>query len=212
MCSGVFDGSGAGWSVSNREGNMSWNAGESYENEVFDQLTFDSDVEDVVFHGCVFRGCSFQSRGFVDCIFYDCEFVQCNLSLVSFVRPVLTGVRFVDTKMVGLDWSHVLGFPSVSVEGCIMRDNIFMNMNISKQSFISCDLSGSTFSNTKLKNAVFEDCDLTQCQFHQTDLSFADFSTSRNYYINAESNRLKKTIFTLPEAASLLANLDIVLK
>ncbi len=179
---------------------------------IFDQLASDQDLEEVSFQQCVFKNCSFQSCRFVDCSFDACEFVQCNLSLAEFIRPILADVRFVNTKMVGLDWSHILGFPTASVEGCIMRDNVFMNMNLSKQRFVSCDLTGATFSNTKLVHAVFDDCDLSQCQFHQTDLCFANFATSRNYFIKAESNRLEKTVFSLPEAVSLLANFDIVLE
>ncbi len=62
------------------------------------------------------------------------------------------------------------------------------------------------------REVKFEDCDFVGCQFHQTDLSSADFTTARNYFMNAESNKLKKTKFSLPEAVSLLANLDIELK
>jgi len=191
---------------------MSWDAGEVCEGAVYDQLVCDEDIEEVSFTQCVFRNCSFQSCRFVDCVFDDCEFIQCNLSLVEFIRPILSDVRFFDSKMVGLDWSRILGFLAATVEGCIMRDNVFMNMNLSKKRFTSCDLSGSTFSNTKLNHTIFDDCDLSQCQFHQTDLRFANFSTSRNYFIKAESNRLGKTVFSLPEATSLLANLDIVLE
>jgi len=43
-------------------------------------------------------------------------------------------------------------------------------------------------------------------------LSFTDFTTSRNYQISSEQNILKKTKFSLPEAVSLLANLDVVIK
>lgn len=70
----------------------------------------------------------------------------------------------------------------------------------------------AAFSDCKLARVKFDDCDFAGCQFHQTDLSNADFTSSRNYFMNAETNKLKKTKFSLPEAVSLLANLEIELK
>lgn len=62
-----------------------------------------------------------------------------------------------------------------------------------------------------LKHAVFAQCDLAGAQFGSAALGFADFTTARNYFVDARSNTLRKTRFSLPEAASLLGNFDIVL-
>lgn len=85
-------------------------------------------------------------------------------------------------------------------------------MNLTKVKFEKCSLKESVFSNSKLQKVKFSECDLSQCQFHQSDLSYADFSTSRNYFMSADSNKLHQAVFSLPEAVSLLANLDIKLK
>lgn len=191
---------------------MAFSESESFEDVTFDHIVCNDAVEGVSFYNCTFRNADIQSSRLIDCVFDECVFIQCNLSLMEIVGSLFTWVKFTDCKMVGVDWSGTGGFLSASYSGCIMKNNIFSNMNLSKYRFISCNLSESQFSNVRLKNAVFDECELSQCQFHQADLSSANFATSRNYYMNAETNTLKKTVFSLPEAVSLLANLDIVLE
>jgi hypothetical protein len=43
-------------------------------------------------------------------------------------------------------------------------------------------------------------------------LSCADFTDAKNYSIDPTANRLKKTIFSIPEALLLLKAFDVVLK
>lgn len=191
---------------------MTFAAGENHERRTFDQVRCHEHLLDISFYKCVFRESSFQGQRFSECVFDDCEFHCCNLSLVELAGTVLTGVVFRDCKLLGLNWSGTGGFLSASYEGCLMENNVFADMNLSRFRFMSCALSNSTFSNTRLRQAVFDDCDLSGSRFHQADLTGADFRTARNYYMNAETNTLKRTRFSLPEAVSLLANLDIVLE
>ncbi len=48
--------------------------------------------------------------------------------------------------------------------------------------------------------------------FLDTNLSYADFSKAVNYVIDPRANRLKKTVFSMPEAMSLFFAFDIILK
>jgi hypothetical protein len=43
------------------------------------------------------------------------------------------------------------------------------------------------------------------------NLEKADFSTAKNYTIDAENNKLKKAIFSLPEVIGLLSKYDIII-
>ena len=184
----------------------------SYENELFEGIRNGEDLHGIEFYKCTFRNSSFQSSRLIECNFDSCEFVQCNLSLIEINYTVFTDIKFIDCKMLGVNWSGAGGFFSASFDGCLLNNNVFADMNLSRFKFSSCLLVEASFSNTKMMYSIFDECDLHQCQFHQTDLSFANFTTSHNYYINATTNVLKKTLFSLPEAVSLLANLDIVLK
>ena len=67
------------------------------------------------------------------------------------------------------------------------------------------------FREADLTNADFSGSDLGQSLFLNTNLSEADLSTARNYHIAPEHNVLKGARFSLPEAMSLLFNMDIVL-
>lgn len=185
---------------------------DSYENETFENVEWREDLEDVEFYQCVFRNSSFQFSRFLGCAFDRCEFVQCNLSLVKVMNTSFLDAAFTDCKMIGVAWSTVGGFLSASYDRCILNNNIFSDMNLTKFQFRSCSFVEASFHNTKLAHSVFDDCDLSGCRFSQTDLSHADFTTARNYYVNATENRLHKTRFSLPEAVSLLGNLDIVLE
>lgn len=182
-----------------------------YENEVFENVQCMDDLESVEFVDCVFKNSSLQSCRFIECSFDGCEFIRCNLSLTEIIHTSFLNAVFAECKMVGVNWSAVGGFLTASYDGCILNNNSFSDMNLTKFRFTSCSFVEASFHNTKLAHAVFDDCNLDCCQFSQTDLSHADFRTSRNYYMDSAANTFHKTRFSLPEAVSLLKNLDIVL-
>jgi len=184
---------------------------DGYENETFAHVEWQGDLEGVEFYNCLFAHSSFQACRLIGCSFDNCTFVQSNLSLVEIMNTSFLDTRFSECKMIGIAWSAVGGLLSAAYEGCNLNNNIFSDMNLTKFRFTSCSLEEASFQHTKLWRAVFDDCDLARCRFTQADLSFADFTTSRNYFMDAENNTLHKTRFSLPEALSLLDNLDIVI-
>ncbi|SDL51830.1 Uncharacterized protein YjbI, contains pentapeptide repeats [Maridesulfovibrio ferrireducens] len=186
---------------------------ETYENEVFKALDVSDELlRDVSFYNCRFVGSSFQFADLRGCAFEKCTFSNCNLALAKFHNTKFIGAVFNDSKLLGINWGSTGVVISASYVNCLLDSSIFSDMNLGKVKFISCSMVEASFLNTKLVRVKFDDCDLKRCQFSQADLSSADFSTSRNYYMNASSNKLHKTVFSLPEAVSLLANLDIKLK
>lgn len=184
-----------------------------HEDETFTGIEGDNGVlDDASFFQCTFRNASFQYAAFNNCRFERCVFEGCNLSLAQLRTARLVGVKFRDSKLAGINWSNTSGVFSASFSGCVMDNCAFSSMNLSKYRFTNCSFRDASFMNTKLHHAVFDECDLRKCMFHNADLSHADFSTSRDYFINADSNRFHKTVFSLPEAVSLLSNFDITLK
>ena len=63
---------------------------------------------------------------------------------------------------------------------------------------------------SNLTSVKFLDCDFTNAVFDQANLTKADFTTSRNYTINPNVNKLKKAAFAYPDVLGLLQHLDIV--
>ncbi len=186
---------------------------DNYENETFKELdASDEQLKEVAFYNCHFEKSSFQFAELKGCFFENCTFVNCNLALAKFNNTKFIGVVFNDSKLLGINWSSTGVVIIASFINCLLDSSVFSDMNLAKIKLVSCSMVETSFMNTKLARVKFDDCDLKNCQFHQNDLSYADFSTSRNYFINSSSNKLHKTVFSLPEAASLLANLDITLK
>ena len=64
-------------------------------------------------------------------------------------------------------------------------------------------------SETELASAVFKGCDLQRSIFSGTNLEKADLSSSYNYSIDPERNRLKKAKFSLAGLVGLLDKYDI---
>ena len=65
------------------------------------------------------------------------------------------------------------------------------------------------FTEADLNNASFDNCDLIGAKFEKTNLEKADLSTSFNYSIDPELNRIKKAKFSIDGIAGLLDKYDI---
>jgi uncharacterized protein YjbI with pentapeptide repeats len=63
-----------------------------------------------------------------------------------------------------------------------------------------------------LTEALFDNCNLRLTVFSETIANKADFSTSYNYTIDPEKNKIKKAKFSLDGLVGLLAKYDIVVK
>ncbi|GAB6127108.1 pentapeptide repeat-containing protein [Humidesulfovibrio idahonensis] len=184
-----------------------------HENETFTNIAGDNAaLHAASFYDCVFRNSSFQYAQLANCTFEHCVFDCCNLSLAQLRATRIIGAKFLNSKLSGINWSNPSGVFSASFNGCLMDNCAFFSMNLSKYRFTNCSFHDASFMDTKLAYAVFDECDLRNCTFHNADLSHADFSSSFNYFINADTNRFQKTIFSLPEAVSLLSNFNITLK
>lgn len=185
----------------------------TFEDESFDHIDLkNNSLSDISFINCTFLKSCFEYAVLSECFFEKCSFIECNLSLIEIQGSKFIDTCFINSKLLGINWSSTSGIFSASFQDCNLSNNAFVDMNLMKYKFTECLLKDAAFINTKLQHAVFDFCDLFNCQFSNADLSYANFETSKNYYINAQTNKLKKTIFSLPEAVSLLGNFDIVLK
>jgi len=192
---------------------MQINDYDSYENGCFERLDFDERVlQEISFYRCTFAASSFQYAQLIDCEFQECSFEGCNLSLVLLANSKIIDTEFKDSKLLGINWGNLGPVIVAKFFNCLMDRSAFSGQNLMKVIFSSCSLQNASFSDSNLSRVKFDDCDFSGCQFHQTNLSSADFSTSRNYFISAETNKINKAKFSLPEAVSLLANLGIELK
>jgi len=70
-------------------------------------------------------------------------------------------------------------------------------------------MNETDFSGADLTGAVFDNCDMKRAVFDNTILEKADFTSSYNYSIDPERNRVKKAKFAYPGVLGLLDSFNI---
>ena len=168
------------------------------------------------FTACTFINCSFEGAILKNCRFSDCTFQECNLNLVQITGSAFPFTRFENSKLMGIDWTQGDWTPSgfsnlVGFFGCALNYSTFIGMDISGIQITNCMANEVDFRDANLSKADFTGTDLARSIFGNTDLTEADLSQAQNYEIDPGSNVLKRAKFSLPEAMSLLYNMDIVL-
>lgn len=165
------------------------------------------------YHYCYFKNSILDGADLSGKEFVECRFENCNLSNIKLNGTALKEVEFVDSKMIGLDFSQSLDFLfSVKFTSCNLDYCVFNQKNLKKTHFSNCSLQSAAFEEATLKDAIFDKCDLERAVFYRTDLTSADFRTASNYSISPVNNLLRKAKFSYPEVLSLLDEFKIEVK
>ena len=190
---------------------------EVYSEQKFNGLDLSrQEIRDAEFYACKFQSCTMQEVALLNCRFDDCVFKDCDLSLIKITKSRFQDCEFKDCRLVGVNWTEAelsksrLKSP-FSFEGCALNHSTFINMRLNGLVMKDCTVRNVDFSEVSLQKAVFRSSDLEESRFAHTDLSEADLRGAKNYNIDPNLNTLKATRFSLPEALSLLYNLDIIL-
>ncbi len=190
-------------------------------NHTFDQIEFSAlnnnggRATRCEFIGCSFQSCLFAQSEFIDSRFSECQFLECDLSLINLEGSSFSDVEFRSSKVLGVDWTRAkwetrLGAPLRFVE-CALDHSTFIGLDLKEIAFVDCKLIGVDFRGADLTRADFSGADLLEALFLDTRLEGANFRTARNYNIHPTQNQLEGARFSVPEAFSLLRNLDIEL-
>lgn len=161
---------------------------------------------------CTFKQCDFANANVSSYKFIECTFAGCNLSLMNLAKTSLQDVHFKDCKMLGLRFDQCHDFAlSFTFDSCILHDASFFRLKLKKTIFRNCQLRHADFTECDLTQALFDSCDLCDTTFDHTILEKADFTTSFNYIIDLESNRVKKAAFSQNGLHGLLMKYDIII-
>jgi uncharacterized protein YjbI with pentapeptide repeats len=166
------------------------------------------------FHDCQFEACTFTETVFQGCRFVGCTFSKCDLSLAQAPGSAFSATRFFDSRVIGVDWTQAdwsgisLGQP-IGFERCALSHSTFIGLRLPGLQIKDCLAADVDFREADLSRADFSGSDLEQSLFSSTNLSKADLRTAHNYQIAPERNTLTGARFALPEAMSLLYELDI---
>jgi fluoroquinolone resistance protein len=192
-----------------------------YENQVFSNLSLEHAVlENTEFYQCAFSYCKFLEITFSVCKFVDCTFNNCDLSMVRMDGSAFSNTQFVKSRVIAIDWTRTSAGRSSALqvhnalgfEGCVLNYSSFVGLSMIKINIVDCIAREVDFSEANLKQANFSKTDLAKSVFRNTNLSEANFVGAKDYYIIPAQNTLTKAKFSLPEALSLLYNLDIVIE
>jgi len=174
------------------------------------------EINGIEFEDCTFNDCDFSDATFRHCKFIECQFNQCNLSLVNLGHSRFNDVIFVQSKLVGVNWTNVT-WPSYTLSApigfkhCILNDSIFMGLSLSELVMEQCKAHYVDFRDGDFSDAKFNHSDFSHAIFGHTNLSNADFSDAVSYDIDLLANQIKGAKFCRFEATCLLESLGIEL-
>jgi len=184
-----------------------------YEDTAFTSLSLpDASLTDIEFFRCRFDSCQFLRTVFCRCRFEACVFQKCDLSLLQVTDCRFVDAKFVKSKMLGIDWTRAAKPLAIALHGCNVSHSVFVELHLPKLEMTECVAREVDFTGVHLTKANLSRTDFLGSRFIHTDLSCADFSQAVNYSIDPTVNRVKKAVFTLPEAMSLLSAFDIILQ
>ncbi len=181
------------------------------ENKVFEKISFNEhSLVKGIFEECTFNNCNFNSVDLSGITFRTCSFNNCDCSLTKLKSTILQDVRFVNSKLLGVQFNECNGFLlRLYFENCMLKLSVFYKLKLKNTAFKNCNLQEADFSEADLTGALFDNCDLLLATFMHTNLEKADFRSASHYSINPEINRIRKARFSIPGVTGLLTTYDI---
>ena len=186
---------------------------DTYSQETFSKLALaEKTIESKVFDECEFTDCILIGCKFEKCRFLNCKFEKCDLSNIVPMNSEFREVKFSNCKAIGIDWTRAEKIKELNYSECLVNYSNFRLLKLPKTIIRKCEVKDVDFIETDLKDSNLADSDFENSIFFKTNLSGVDFTHATNYAIDVNNNTLKKTRFSLPEALSLLSNLDIIVE
>ena len=185
-------------------------------NEHFKAIVYQGEEISNEFLDCTFTDCSLREVLFKNCRFHDCVFSHCDLSLANFEGSSFQNTRFEKSKVIGVNWT-LASWPKFLLKSpihfyeCVLDYSTFIGLSLQGIRIVGCRAKDVDFSEADLAETEFSNTDLSESRFRQTNLTSANFEEATGYTIDVNQNDVSKARFSLPEAVSLLRQLDIVL-
>ena len=190
--------------------------GQHYQGQRFTDLRMlGEQVSGVEFDACVFEGGIFTESTFSRCRFSDTRFRRCDLSVVKLPGCFVAGVRFVQCKMIGLDWTvaaplqAATAMLSAQFEECVLDYSNFFGLKLRNLQLVRCSAKEADFTEADLSGVDCRGTDFSGARFSHTILERADLRDALNYTINPAANRMRGARVSLPEAVMLLRAFEI---
>lgn len=164
------------------------------------------------YESCIFYNCNFLKVNLSESKFIDCTFINCNSSMADTSISNFQDAKFIDCKMLGIRFDTCSDFGlSFSFNNCILNDSSFYKLKIESTIFDNCQLKSVDFTAANLSKSIFNNCDFANSIIKNTNLEKADLSTSFNFNIDPEINKIKKAKFSSFNLIGLLAKYQIII-
>ncbi|OUR96928.1 hypothetical protein A9Q84_11370 [Halobacteriovorax marinus] len=182
-----------------------------FEGELID-LSVVSDFENMEFIECQFTSLDLTGFSFKFSKLIECHFTKCNLSNANMANTSLRDVQFIDSKLLGINWSVAQTTFQLSFLRSILDLCVFQGLDLVAAKFIESSLKEVDFSDSKLMKASFAETDLLNTIFNNSNLAKADLRGALNYYLEPEFTVIKNARFSMPEAMGLFKGLGIIVE
>jgi uncharacterized protein YjbI with pentapeptide repeats len=185
-----------------------------FDNKIFKGINFkNSEIVKGIYEDCQFIDCDLSGCDLSDLTFGECTFDICNLSNLVISNSSLKEVSFKNCKLLGIhfeDCNDILF--TVSFFNCNLDYCSFYKKRLKGTIFENCSLTDVDFSESDLQESLFDNCNLAGAIFDRTNLFKSDLSTSYNYSIDPEENRIANAKFSKDGLIGLLEkyNIDLV--
>ena len=185
-----------------------------HQNKIFDKIIYkDVFVKDKEFRKCKFTNCDFSNNTFEDCSFENCAFENCDLAMLKVKYSRFLDVSFKECKMIGIIWDETSLPFTITCEDSNISYSSFYGMKLKKMIIRKCIAHDVNFSEADMQLSKFNYTDLQNSVFLNTNLTKANFENAFNYNgIDLINGKIKKAVFSMPEALVFLRNFDIILK
>ncbi len=178
----------------------------------FIEIVYTSDsVSYCEYESCIFTGCDFSSCNFTAVTFIDCTFIGCKFEGSKINHIALRGVIFDNCRITDVNFAMCdkLIF-EIHFRQCILDFSQFYGLKMKGTTFTNCSMISVDFMEADLSEVLFDNCDLYRAVFIKSVAIKADFTSSFNYSIDPEQNKLSKAIFSLEGSKGLLDKYEII--
>ncbi len=181
------------------------------EDETFEELNFSIvSPHKGTYERCIFKNCNFGNADLSEINFTECSFHTCDLSMATILKTAFRKAEFLDCKLLGLRFDLCDDFLlSFIFTNCDLSYASFNGLKIKKVNLKDCILHEVDFSNANLSEGICMNCDFERAVFEQTNLEMMDMSTSFNFVIDPEINKIKGAMFSIHHLSGLLKKYDI---
>jgi fluoroquinolone resistance protein len=163
-----------------------------------------ADLRAKEFTSCRFLRCKAQETQWRGSRLDDCRFERCDLTRLQPRGMRAHDITFVDSKLMGVEWTELGQFPQLAFTDCVLDFASFVALSLRKTAYINCKIAEANFFDVDLTEANFAGSDLRSSIFRGCKLARTDFSAATGVYFDPAVNEARGAVIPL-ETAALLA-------